>query len=242
MQRPGSGCTSTGATCLQSRTALIRFTQTFTDPSKTCSNAIGLGVSQKVTKRTKPEFGVNADSWFPSFASVNLFWFAVVAASLRRGALGGTHSRHGDSRLPGASACRAAPWLQHQVTRNGKGVRPGANAFPISFGARRGEHRYTLQLYGLFVTTCGAGLLTSSWALTFWICAACSLSCAVRVSICFCCCAPCFCCCATVACNFSTLSFSMAWRWPGDADWLKPPGWSGFRQSTPSRPSILTVT
>jgi hypothetical protein len=25
------------------------------------------------------------------------------------------------------------------------------------------------QLYGLFVTTCGAGLLTSSCALTFWI-------------------------------------------------------------------------
>src|SRR5438552_8557290 len=47
----------------------------------------------------------------------------------------------------------------------------------------------TSQLYGLFATTCGAGLFTSSWALTFWICAACSLSWAVRVSIPFCCCA-----------------------------------------------------
>src|SRR5947207_5648870 len=89
MQRPGSGCTSTGATCRQSRTGLIRFTQTFTDPSKTCSNAIGLGVSQNVMKRTEPEFGVNADTSFPSFASVNLFWFAAVAASLRRGAARG---------------------------------------------------------------------------------------------------------------------------------------------------------
>jgi len=35
---------------------------------------------------------VNADTSFPSFASVNLFWFAAVAASQRRGALGGTHS------------------------------------------------------------------------------------------------------------------------------------------------------
>ena len=54
-------------------------------------------------KRTKPEFGVNADTSFPSFASVNLFWFAAVAASpacnsvaaagrLRRDALGGTDS------------------------------------------------------------------------------------------------------------------------------------------------------
>ena len=65
-------------------------------PFEVCSNAIGLGVSQKVTKRTKAEFGVNADTSFPS---VNLFWFAAVAASpacnsiaaagrLRRGALG----------------------------------------------------------------------------------------------------------------------------------------------------------
>jgi len=60
-----------------------------------------------------------------SFASVNLFCFAAVAASpacnavatagrLRRGALGDNHSRHGDSCLRGASACRAAPWLQHR--------------------------------------------------------------------------------------------------------------------------------
>jgi hypothetical protein len=35
-------------------------------------------------------------------------------------------------------------------------------------------------LYGLFATTFVAGLLVSSWALTFWVCAACSLGCAVR--------------------------------------------------------------
>jgi hypothetical protein len=38
------------------------------------------------------------------------------------------------------------------------------------------------QLYGLFTTTCGAGLLTSSCALTFWICADCSLTVATRRS------------------------------------------------------------
>src|SRR6266480_308665 len=57
----------------------------------------------------------------------------------------------------------------------------------------------TSQLYGLFATTCGAGLLTSSWALTFWICAACSLSCWVS--------------CATVACSSSTLRLSIACDW-----------------------------
>jgi len=35
---------------------------------------------------------VNADTSVPSFASVNLFWFAAVAASQRRDALGGTDS------------------------------------------------------------------------------------------------------------------------------------------------------
>ena len=34
-----------------------------------------------------------------------------------------------------------------------------------------------LQLHRLFTTVCGAGLLASSWALTFWICVASSLSC-----------------------------------------------------------------
>jgi hypothetical protein len=62
-------------------------------------------------KRTKPEFGVNADTSFPSFASVNLFWFAAVAASpacnavaaagrLRRGALGGYHSDTATAAFP----------------------------------------------------------------------------------------------------------------------------------------------
>jgi hypothetical protein len=141
-----------------------------------------------------------------SFASVNLFWFAAVAASLRRGALGGTHSRHGDSRLRGASASAQRRGYNIGEPEMVKAFAAGANAFPIPFGARRGEHRYTLQLYGLFVTTCGAGLLTSSWALTFWICAACSLSWAVKVSACSSSWAVrvsiCLCCCATVASNF----------------------------------------
>src|SRR6266496_2788437 len=75
-----------------------------------------------------------------------------------------------------------------------------------------------------FATVRGAVLLTSSWALTFWICAACSLSWTVRICICLCCweiwsccCAICFCCCAAVACNFSTLSF-MAWNWGRERD------------------------
>ena len=63
-----------------------------------------------------------------------------------------------------------------------------------------------LRISYLLATICGAVLFTSNWALTFWIWAACSLSCAVRVTICLCCC-------ATVACNFSTLRLSMAW-WP----------------------------
>jgi hypothetical protein len=33
------------------------------------------------------------------------------------------------------------------------------------------------------LTTCGAGLLTSSWALTFWICGACSFTVAARAVI-----------------------------------------------------------
>src|SRR5438132_3397666 len=78
-------------------------------------------------------------------------------------------------------------------------------------------------LYGLFTTTCGAGLLTSSWALTFWICAACSLSCAVN--------------CATVASNASTLRFSMAWwaslvagAWRLGTDWGTLWGWMPRRE------------
>jgi len=39
---------------------------------------------------------------------------------------------------------------------------------------RTGEPRQKSLLYGLFATICGAGLLTSSWALTFWIWDACS--------------------------------------------------------------------
>ena len=60
------------------------------------------------------------------------------------------------------------------------------------------------RVYYLLATVRGARFLNSILPLTVWICAACSLSWAVRVSICFCCC-------ATVASNFSTLPLSMAW-------------------------------
>ena len=54
------------------------------------------------------------------------------------------------------------------------------------------------RCYGLLETTCGAGLRVSSWALTFWICPACSFAVAARASISFCCFAPSVSCLATV--------------------------------------------
>ena len=54
----------------------------------------------------------------------------------------------------------------------------------VFFAFRRSPN--SNRLYGL-LTTCDAGLLTSTSALTFWICAACCSSRAVRPSICFCC-------------------------------------------------------
>jgi hypothetical protein len=70
---------------------------------------------------------------FPSFASVNLFWFAVVAASLCQGA-GGEVSlrRHGGTAAQrrGYNTCHATG-LRLLRNRDGKGVR-GANAFPNS--------------------------------------------------------------------------------------------------------------
>jgi len=78
---------------------------------------------------------VNADTSFPSFASVNLFWFAAVAASQRRDALGGTDS--GTATAAFAVLRRAGQRRGYKIEepRNGKGVRPGANAFPICLGA-----------------------------------------------------------------------------------------------------------
>src|SRR4029453_12679125 len=53
-----------------------------------------------------------------------------------------------------------------------------------------GRAAKTLQIcQGSLLATCGASSLSSCCALTFWICAACSLSCFVSASICFCCCA-----------------------------------------------------
>src|SRR6266404_1653308 len=60
---------------------------------------------------------------FPSFASVNLFWFAAVAASLRRGAL----VVPTPARRQPPSRCFGVPGSAVATTsrsRNGKGVRP----------------------------------------------------------------------------------------------------------------------
>ena len=58
---------------------------------------------------------------------------------------------------------------RQQKSRNGKGVRRrGERFFKLAFVPHT-QGRCTSQLYGLFTTTCGAGLLTSSCALTFWI-------------------------------------------------------------------------
>src|SRR5437879_9007775 len=70
---------------------------------------------------------------------------------------------------------------------NGKGVRRGDERLSKFALVLDTQGHIKSQLYGLFTTTCGAGLFTSSCALTFWIWAACSLSCAVRISIPFCC-------------------------------------------------------
>src|SRR5207244_1430383 len=90
-----------------------------------------------------------------------------------------------------------------------------------------------------FSTICGAGLTISSWALTFWIWAACSLSWAVRVSICLCCC-------ATVACNFSTFLLSMAWCSACAAGCSRPRGagtarW-GTRKGACAPPALAIVS
>ena len=48
------------------------------------------------------------------------------------------------------------------------------------------ERRYGIAIpYGLFSTTCGGRLPTSSWALTFWICAACFFTVTVSAAISF---------------------------------------------------------
>src|SRR6266536_2922695 len=97
--------------------------------------------------------------------------------------------------------------------RNGKGVR------------RRGDERlskiasvpctqgcFTSQLYGLFTTTCGARLLTSSWALTLWICAACSFSCATMVCISLFSWLMLACCSSTFLCSFRNSLSNITFR------------------------------
>src|SRR2546430_17325146 len=58
----------------------------------------------------------------------------------------------------------------------GKGVRRGDERLSKFALVLDTQGHIKSQLYGLFTTTCGAGFLTSSCALTFWICAACSFS------------------------------------------------------------------
>src|SRR5438874_4979761 len=71
---------------------------------------------------------------------------------------------------------------------NDEGVRHEDERLSIS-PVPNAQRRFKFEAYGLLTTTFGAGLETCSWALTFWICAACSLSCAIKTSIPFCCCA-----------------------------------------------------
>src|SRR5438309_8547333 len=63
---------------------------------------------------------------------------------------------------------------------NGKGVRDGGERLSKFALVLDTQGHIKSPLYGLFTTTCGAGLLTSSCALTFWICADCSLTVAAR--------------------------------------------------------------
>ena len=116
----------------------------------------------------------------------------VVAASLCRGAQ--PHWRPARRHSAVATACHKDN-SRRAVSRGGCFLElyPGGADFSTALPP---------QFYR-FSTTRGAGLTISSSALTFWIWAACSLSWAVRVPICFCCS-------WTTTCNFSTLSLSMA--------------------------------
>ena len=80
--------------------------------------------------------------------------------------------------------------------------------------AREDTRDYTsvrgYRIYSLLATICGARLVTSSWALTFWICDACSFKVAVKICI-----SPCYCAnvdfsCAMIASCFDALDFSCA--------------------------------
>src|SRR5439155_25957151 len=63
-QRPGSGCTSTGAIALQKPIGLIHSTRIFPDGLKVCCSTNPLGALQKATQKTKVEFGYIKDSFF----------------------------------------------------------------------------------------------------------------------------------------------------------------------------------
>jgi hypothetical protein len=56
----------------------------------------------------------------------------------------------------------------YRATETEKAFAVRANAFPIQLASVPDtQGRFKSEPYGLLTTTCGAGLLTSSWALTF---------------------------------------------------------------------------
>ena len=107
----------------------------------------------------------------------------------------------------------------------------------------RGLRRFG-ELYSLLATVCGAALLSSTRALTFWIFDSCSFSRATTVSICFCCFSICFCCCAIVdfnsaivACCFSTFRFSMVCLAASGMAW----GWMRWGENAPGSLAAVNV-
>src|SRR6266480_3919447 len=100
-----------------------------------------------------------------------------------------------------------------------KAFAAGTNAFPDRLDAWHTRPFYIAAL-GLVRDHLRRRFIDFKLSAHFLICAACSLSWAVRVSICFCCC-------ATVASNFSTLPtlpLGKAGRWAGAPGALRRPG------------------
>src|SRR5258708_5321360 len=73
--------------------------------------------------------------------------------------------------------------LESKKAETVKAFVAGANTFPNPPSRLTPEAALPSQLYGLFTTTWGAGLLTSSCATTFWISDACSPGRAVSCAI-----------------------------------------------------------
>jgi hypothetical protein len=83
-------------------------------------------------------------------------------------------------------ACCSSTKTEQLVSKRAetlKAFAAGANAFLNSPSCLIPEAALPSQLYGLFTAACGAGLLTSSCALTLWISDACSSGRAVSCAI-----------------------------------------------------------